>query len=159
MPKCKERKQLLGGGEQSFDCELVRLVERHSILKYTIHRERMVGTLKLAPGTVTFGFYWTDRPYTLYKWLSSSVVELGNYFNVADSVRLSPDQVVWRDLFLDVLVLPSGQVEVLDEDEIPGNVDNGILDYIAASKHLILSRNKEIIKSTTFELLQLKLLN
>jgi hypothetical protein len=117
MSVCVERKKLLAGGEERYRCDLVFHEGSFCVLRYVLDKPARVGSLDLDAGTVTYGFYWSDRRYTLYKWISPANTEVGNYFNVADQISISRTEVVWRDLILDVLIKQDGAVEILDEEE------------------------------------------
>jgi len=145
---CKEKKRLLSGTEVTYDCELVALSDRLGILKYSIDQQWQVGSLILQPGAVTYGFYWPDRSYVLYKWLSEDGDVLGDYFNIADSVMLSAQEFSWRDLVVDILVLTTGQIEVLDEDEMPESLDEELRDYIESVKQMLLRNYPAVIMET-----------
>jgi predicted RNA-binding protein associated with RNAse of E/G family len=77
---------------------------------------------------------WFDKSITAY------------YFNIADSIYLSRQKFVWRDLVVDVLVLPNGFIKVLDEEEIPLSIDKSLKDYIESGKKTILQNYKTIIQ-------------
>jgi hypothetical protein len=47
----------------------------------------------------------------------------GHGANVGDVVRLDDREIEWQDLIVDVLGTPDGTVRVLDEDELPGDLD------------------------------------
>jgi predicted RNA-binding protein associated with RNAse of E/G family len=149
MKSCKEKKQLLSGTEVTYDCELVALCNGLGILKYSIDQQWQVGSLILRPGAVTYGFYWPDRSYVLYKWLNRNGDALGDYFNIADSVTLSTQEFSWRDLVIDILVLPTGQIEVLDEDEMPEYLDEELKDYIESVEEMLLRNCQAVIVETT----------
>ena len=146
---CKERKKLLSGKEIIYNCELVTLDRRFGILKYLVEKQQKVGTLVLPTGTVSYGFYWIDRPYILYKWFSKKNGNiLGDYFSIADSVRLSTKEFSWRDLIVDILVLPSGNVEILDEDEVTEFLEENLQDYIESEKQMLLRNYQGVIAET-----------
>ena len=148
MKLCTEKKRLLSGTEVTYDCELAALSDKLGILKYSIDRQWQVGSVTLRPGAVTYGFYWPYRPYVLYKWLDKSGDALGDYFNIADSVILSEQEFSWRDLVVDILVLPTGHVEVLDEDEIPESLDEELRDYIESVKQMLMRNCRAIVVET-----------
>jgi len=145
MTVCIERKRYLSGGEATFACELVALEPDFGILKYVLDREWQVHGLALRPGHVTYAFYWTERPYNLYWWVDERGQTLGHYFNLADSVVLSRDEFSWRDLVVDVLVLPDGQVHVIDEDQVPGELDGNLGTYIQTARQQVLHDHRGII--------------
>ena len=146
MRKCRERKRYLSGAEVAFECELVALEARHGILRYVIERPWQVAGLSLEPGIVTYAFYWMDRPYNLYRWQNGNGETVGFYFKLADSVSLSPEEFVWRDLIVDILVLPDGWVRVIDEDEVPEELEDGLRSVIEAGKNQVLQHCQAIIQ-------------
>ena len=146
MRVCKERKRYLSGDEVTFECELIALENKSGILKYVLDQEWQVQGLTLRPGDVTYAFYWTDRPYNLYWWVKRDGQTVGFYFNLADSVSLSPHEFVWRDLIVDVLILPGGQVQVIDEGEVPDDLDGELGALIASAKQQVLQNYPVIIK-------------
>jgi predicted RNA-binding protein associated with RNAse of E/G family len=149
MRTCRERKRYLSGAEVVFECELVALEDRFGILKYVLDRRWQVHGLTLHPGTLTYAFYWLDRPYNLYWWLDGSGETVGYYINLADSVQLSAREFAWRDLVIDLLVLPGGRIRLIDEEELPDGLEQGLLSYIQAGKRLLLRDYKAIIEEAT----------
>ncbi len=147
MNKCLEIKHILAGGKQIFECELIYTDYQFGILKYVLEKSYTVSNLELPEGTITYAFYWVDRPYTLYKWYDGRK-NLANYFNIADRITLSDNKFEWRDLIVDVLISPKGIVEVLDEDEIPEDIDLEIKKYIYQNKEYILREYPQIILET-----------
>jgi predicted RNA-binding protein associated with RNAse of E/G family len=141
---CKEVKRLLAGGEVIYECELIHVEENFGILKYVFNKEFKTEDVIIHPGTVSYGFYWMSKPYNLYMWFDKNII--GYYFNIADSLYLSKQRFVWRDLIVDVLVLPNGFVKVLDEEEIPLSIDKNLKDYIESGKKTILQNYKTIIQ-------------
>jgi len=149
MKPCKERKRFLSGIEVTYNCELVALCSQFGILKYLVDRQQQIGSLTLRSGTVSYGFYWPDRPYTLYKWFKKNGDVVGDYFSLADSVILSAQEFSWRDLVVDILVLPTGEIEVLDENEIPESLDERLRAYIESGKQMLLRNYRAVIRETT----------
>ncbi len=149
MTHCRERKRFLSGKEIVYDCELLTFQGQFGVLRYSIEHRQRVGSLILQPGTVSYGFYWVDRPYILYKWFDEKGNGCGNYFSLADSVVLSPQEFCWRDLIVDVLVLPTGQIEILDEDEIPDSLDEQLRVRIERGKQVVLKDYKVVVEETT----------
>jgi predicted RNA-binding protein associated with RNAse of E/G family len=93
----------------------------------------------LPAGTVSVGHFWADRPYNVYHWLDRAGQTLGYYFNICDQTRVGPGIIEWRDLIVDVLALPGGRLDVLDEDELPAVLAPEIAAHIAAGKQAILT--------------------
>jgi predicted RNA-binding protein associated with RNAse of E/G family len=149
MKPCKEKKRFLSGIEVTYNCELVALCSQFGILKYLVERQQQIGSLALWSGTVSYGFYWPDRPYILYKWFKKNGNAVGDYFSLADSVTLTAQEFSWRDLVVDILVLPTGEIEVLDENEIPESLDERLRAYIESVKQMLLRNYRAVVRETT----------
>ena len=66
---------------------------------------------------------------------------------------------MWRDLIVDILVLPGGEVEILDEVELPTAADTWLKIYIEATKQMVLRKYPAIIEETNHLLKQYPLAN
>lgn len=124
-PRIIERKTRLDGSFSDFSCDAL-LVEpgRRAVLRYVSDRTwTIAGTdVTVRPGTVTVGHFWVDRPYNVYQWLADGRT-LAYYCNVATATTVTADVVAYLDLTVDVLVRPSGQTMILDEDELPDDLE------------------------------------
>jgi hypothetical protein len=146
MSLCLEKKLTLAGKVHTFPCELVSFEPGFGILRYVVDREYLIGDTRLLPGDVTCAFYWQDRPYTLYTWRLLRDGSTLYYFNIADSVSLHPREFIWRDLVLDILIDAQGSAHVLDEDELPEDLDADVARYIQRAKDHILLHFRDIIR-------------
>lgn len=116
-----ERKIRLDGSVSEFRCERLSLeVGRRAVLRYRMDREWIIGDtgIALRPGQITIAHYWSDRPYNVYHWLDGART-IAYYCNVASDTMIHEDVVAYTDLVVDVLVRPSGETIVLDEEELP----------------------------------------
>jgi hypothetical protein len=139
-----EKKLTLSGRTFLFECELLLLRSGLGVLKYIIDREYVVDGIKLQPGDITHALYWTDRPYTLYIWhLTGNRVI--HYFNIADRISLQPREFLWRDLTVDILIDNDLSIHVLDENELPDNLDPALSRYIQKAKAMIMLEHPAII--------------
>ncbi len=145
MSLCIEKKLTLTGKIFLFECELLHLEKNFGLLKYVIDRSYEVSTLKLHSGDITYALYWTDRPYTLYIWRLQNG-QVNYYFNIADSVSLSPKEFIWRDLAVDVLIDAEKNAQVLDEDELPENISPELSSFIEHGKRMIVRHYRRIIR-------------
>ncbi len=145
MPAVVEVKRTLAGDEKRFNCRLLSGNAGHVVLLWVAPDVMNVHGVVLPAGTVTFGHYWGDRPYNVYHWMDTVGQTLGYYFNIADQTRIAPDRLSWRDLVVDVLVLPGAPPRVLDEDELPANlpaelratIDAGVAAVVGGGENLI----------------------
>jgi protein associated with RNAse G/E len=65
--------------------------------------------------------FYADRPYNVFAVHDGSAGGLkGWYCNITRPARLSPADVYFEDLALDLVVFPDGRSLVLDEDEFAG---------------------------------------
>lgn len=151
MPLCTEKKITLAGPIHTYSCERVFLGNGFGILKYVIDREYDIQGIHLSPGDITYALYWEDRPYTLYIWYRTKHDRPVYYFNIADSIRLSPDAFVWRDLIIDILI-DSGRMQVLDEDEFPGDLSTDLKAYVIEAKEHIINNYQSILEEARREL-------
>jgi hypothetical protein len=154
MSLCIETKRTLSGETKTYRCELLHFGSGFGVLRYVIDREYDVYGVELAPGDKTIALYWEDRPYTLYIWRRRTAKTPVYYFNIADRISLTPQEFIWRDLVVDILVDSRG-VHVLDEDELPSNLDARILQSIRETQAHILNNYPRIIKEAVAKLLSI----
>jgi len=139
LPAILEIKRTLDGREKRFDCRLLSLADAsHAAVLWVAPDAMHVHGVDLPAGTVTFGHFWTDRAYNVYHWTDRSGATIGFYFNLADSTRIADGLIEWRDLTVDVLAMPGGRLEVLDEHELPADLDPALQRTIDAGKAAIL---------------------
>jgi len=120
-----ERKRGLDGSVAEFACTGLAIDPgRSAVLGYTVGRDWTVagGVITVPAGAVTIGHFWADRPYNVYHWLVDGRT-LAYYVNASAAPRITPDTVEWLDLAVDILVRPDASFLVLDEDEIPPDLD------------------------------------
>jgi protein associated with RNAse G/E len=129
----RERKVRLDGSEDVFMCERLLLEPgKRAILRYRVDREWRIadGALVVPAGSVNLAHYWMDRPYNVYQFMADGRT-LAYYCNVAEPTAIREDLVEYLDLAVDVLIRPSGEALVLDEDELPPDLAPMRRKYIA----------------------------
>jgi predicted RNA-binding protein associated with RNAse of E/G family len=131
-----ERKTRLDGSVVKYICEPI-VVEpgRRAVVRYVAEQDRpLEGTdLVLRKGTVTVGHFWTDRPYNVYHWLDAGKT-VAFYVSIATDTTIETAAIGYRDLVVDVLIRPSGSIDILDEDELPPSIEPR--DRLAIAKAL-----------------------
>jgi hypothetical protein len=136
-----ERKTRLDGTVSEYACERL-LIEpgRRAVLRYPIDRDWNIADtgLVITPGNVTIAHYWIDRPYNVYHWLDGDRT-IAFYCNVATDTVIEDSVVGYTDLVIDILVRPSGETLVLDEEELPPD--------LAPAHRLVIARALEAIGS------------
>ncbi len=136
-----ERKARLDGTSAEFRCEALHIEPgQRAVLRYTSdHEARIRDTdIVLPPGTVTIAHYWTDRPYNVYHWLADGRT-VAFYVNVADRTEITADAVSYRDLVVDVVLRPSGALEILDEEELPADLEPAARKAIADALEIVVT--------------------
>ena len=129
-----EIKTTLTGERKVFDCERVRYTEGETVVVYRMPRNVQLEDLLLPEGSLSLGYFWEARNYNAYHWVDDNRHTLALYFNICDSTRITPQQVAWRDLTVDILITPDLRCRVLDEDELPNDIDPELLSLINATR-------------------------
>ena len=142
-----ERKIRLDGTTEDFRCEPLALEPgRRAVLRYLLDRDWHVADVLVVPrGAVTVSHYWTDRPYNVYHWLVDGRT-LACYCNVVAATTIAPDLVTYEDLTVDVLIAPDGTATVLDEDELPPDLDPRHRRTIAQALEAIMSSPRRLLR-------------
>ena len=123
-PRITEVKTTLDGRQKTFDCELLRLdLPSECVVIYRMPEDTRVEDILLPAGTVSLGYFWQHRHFNLYQWVDDSMATLALYFNICDNTRISEQRIAWRDLCVDVLLTPDLNCRVLDEEELPDDID------------------------------------
>ena len=80
--------------------------------------EMVVGGLRLAPGDCFVETYYANRWYNIFAVYARENGRLrGWYANVGEPLEVTTAGIAYRDLALDLVVLPDGRQVVLDRDE------------------------------------------
>ena len=139
LPRILEIKRTLAGRETHFDCGMLSSEGEHLVVLFVANETMHVHGVELPAGTMTFGHFWGNRPYNVYHWLARATgMTLGVYVNLSSDTRIEDQRLEWRDLIVDVLVLPGAGPRVLDEDEIPPDAAPDLLQAIESAKAEVL---------------------
>jgi hypothetical protein len=144
--RISEIKTTLSGKRQIFDCERIYYAVGKTVVSYRMPADHLLADLLLPAGSLSLGYFWEDRPYNSYHWVDDKRQTLALYFNVCDSTHISPDQVAWRDLSVDILITPDQRCRVLDEDELPDDLDPELLAYINATRDLLCTEPASLLR-------------
>ena len=142
-----ERKTRLDGTVSEFRCERLSLeVDHRAVLRYVMDREWVVADtgIVLGPGQITIAHYWKDRPYNVYHWLDGTRT-IAYYCNVASDTVISEALVGYTDLVVDVLLRPSGETVVLDEEELPPDLAPALRIHIARALETIAAGPRRLV--------------
>ena len=152
MSSITEIKTTLLGERKTFECELLQATASDAVVVYRMPADHQLEDILLPKDTLSLGYFWQDRPYNAYHWIDAQQQTIALYFNVCDSTVISTESIAWRDLMVDILITPDGRCRVLDEDELPTDIDAELLHYIEHTRdhlcHHPLSRLTEYDKLT-----------
>jgi hypothetical protein len=154
LPSVLEVKTLLDGRRKEFACRVIERSPEALVVLFVSDREYVVGggpghgpgePLVLPVGTVTFGHFWVARPYNVYHWQTPTGRTLAHYFNLASDTTWGADRLAWRDLTLDLLVLPDAEPRLLDQDELPADLDQATVAAIDRARSVVLAEQRRCI--------------
>jgi len=147
-----EIKTTLLGECKTFACELLQATATDAVVIYRMPADHQLEDILLRKGTLSLGYFWQDKSYNAYHWINAQDETVALYFNVSDNTIISAESIAWRDLMVDVLITPDGRCRVLDEDELPADIDSGLRQYIDHTRDQLcrepLSRLAEYDKLT-----------
>ena len=132
-----EIKTTLAGERKEFDCELLKFTRGEVAVIYRMPRDVQLEDLLLPKDSISIGYFWEDRAYNTYHWIDEQCQTLALYFNICDNTRISRQQVAWRDLTVDVLITPDLRCRVLDEEELPDDLDSDLRVYIESASNAL----------------------
>jgi protein associated with RNAse G/E len=142
--KFKEFKKTYYGKIKEFDCVLAEKKTDEVVIVYKISAPLRFLEVDLPSGVRSFGYYWARRNYNVYHWVSEDNKTIVFYFNVSRSTEILDDRVYWQDMIVDIALFSDGKMEVLDEEEIPPDMNSEDRRLIEKTKKEILSNAKEI---------------
>ncbi len=94
---------------------------------------RISDEVTFEPGDVFYEHYDAGKPYGLWQVLSPDEARLKCWYcNISTPAEFGDDTITFRDLLLDVLLLPDGRHEVLDRDDLTAALAAGLDPALAA---------------------------
>lgn len=107
--------------------------------------------LTIPKGSYTVAYYWGNRPYNLYVWRDQGGSYLGSYFNIVKNTCITDEVVSFEDLIVDIMVLPSGEFFILDEDELLEPLEQFEDGYVEKALHTVLNTIQELLPNIIIE--------
>lgn len=146
-----EVKQTLSGERREYGCQLLEQREGRLVLGHHLPEGGAVEALQIPAGSRTLAYYWQQHPYNVYHFLAPGGGTLGFYFNLSGPVYVGEDHVVWQDMVVDVLIVPDPtlgyRVEVLDEDEVPDDLDPATRSHIDAALAEVMASWPAVVRA------------
>ena len=146
-----EVKRHLDGRAERFDCLLVLLRPHLAVVRFDHEKQRRASGYRIPAGSRTYGFFWRQRPYVLYRIAGPDGRLIAHRFDVVEDVRLGEREVSYIDLLLDLWVDPDGRARLEDEDEVEEYARRGLLasaqrKRIDTTSDLLLRRYRVIVR-------------
>ncbi len=129
-----EVKTTLAGERHEFECELLQTSADEAVVIYRMPGDRQLEDVFLPKDTISIGYFWQQKPFNAYHWVDDQQDTLALYFNICDNTRISTSLIEWRDLVVDVLMTADGRCRVLDEHELPDDLEPGLRLYIESTR-------------------------
>ena len=110
-----ERKRKPDGSERRYRCRLEHASSSLVVVSYVMRQGGAVfGTpIDIPPGSVSYGYFWRSRPYTVYRMRAGDRI-VAHRFDAVAGVRYREGEVAYRDLALDWWV--TAENELIEED-------------------------------------------
>ena len=113
-----ERKRKPDGSERRYPTNLVYASRSLVIVSYVMRQGGAVfGTpIEIPPGSVSYGYFWRSRPYTVYRMRDGDRI-VAHRFDAVAGVSIREGEVSYRDLALDWWLTAEGELLEEDRDE------------------------------------------
>ncbi|HEX6030266.1 MAG TPA: DUF402 domain-containing protein [Tepidiformaceae bacterium] len=147
-----ERKRKPDGTVREYPCEFVMRRRGLLVIRFRMQKGGSIfGTpIDVPPGSVSYGYFWANRPYNLYRMFRADGSLIAHRFDAVSDVRLLDGAVEYRDLVLDWWVLPDDTIIEEDREELGTLSEAGVLsaeDVTRANRaaYQVLSRYRHVI--------------
>ncbi|MXX18401.1 MAG: DUF402 domain-containing protein [Dehalococcoidia bacterium] len=113
-----ERKRKPDGSERRYICALEHASASLVVVSYVMRQGGAVfGTpIDIPPGSVSYGYFWRARPYTVYRMRDGDRI-IAHRFDAVAGVRIREGEVAYRDLALDWWLTAENVLIEEDRDE------------------------------------------
>ena len=124
-----ERKQKPDGTWREYGCTLLYRSPSLVVVRFVMEKGgEIFGTpVVIPPGSVSHGYFWTNRPYNLYRMRTMTGDVLAHRFDAVTDVRITGEGVEYRDLVLDWWVDADGGIIEEDREELAEMEAAGLL--------------------------------
>ncbi len=152
MTSYLEKKEKPGGKVLEYEVELVHRTATLAIVRFEMRQGGGPPRLpvEVPAGSVSYGYFWARRPYSLYRWRSPEGAILAHRLDAVTDVRITATEVAYRDLVLDWWVLPGDELLEEDRDELAELLASGTITAAEAERaneaaRQVFSRYRHII--------------
>jgi hypothetical protein len=126
-PPFLEKKTKMDGTVHEYRCTAAHVEGGLAVVRFPMRGGGLIpGTsVYVPPGSTSFGFFWSSRPYNLYRMVDREGEPFAHRFDAVADVRIGARELSYRDLVLDWWVLPDDTLIEEDRDEYEAFVADG----------------------------------
>lgn len=117
-PTIREVKKRLHGTAKSFDVDLLLREGTLTLVRFVTVVAMKGDENRFPAGSYTYGFFWDDRNYDIYRMHLPDGTLYAHRFDVLKNTRFTGKRLEWTDLLLDVWIYPDGQLVWKDEEQV-----------------------------------------
>jgi predicted RNA-binding protein associated with RNAse of E/G family len=143
--KITEVKLRLRGEPKQFEVELLLREGGLTLVRFVTQTAMKGDENRFAAGSYTYGYFWDDRNYNVYRMHLASGKLYGHRFDILRDAHLEGDRLFWTDLLLDVWLYADGRVAWKDEDELAEYLREGWMSQ--ADGELVRRTRSELERS------------
>lgn len=114
----QERKRHLQKPDEFYWCAEVHREPDYLVLRYDVTTDSRLGPTIIPAGSVTFAHYRPGVPYVLWEMLDPNRALIGYCYHLCRPPQIGADFVEYVDLLLDLWFDASGNLTVLDDNEL-----------------------------------------
>lgn len=101
-----------------------------------------LGHLVFEPEDYLVEYFATDEPFNAFAIFSPDDRFKGWYCNITQPTEIRNRTIIWHDLYIDIIQGVSGDIKILDEDEL---ADSGIGDKDPALHQMITAARDSVV--------------
>ena len=113
-----EIKHRVRGADKVFEVQPVLRAPGFIVVRFVSDRPLKVDGHPIESGSVTLGYFWSDRTYNVYRVAGPGGALVAHRFDILRDVSIAEDRIEWTDLLVDAWVWPDGRVEWKDLEQL-----------------------------------------
>lgn len=126
-PPFLEKKQKIDGTVREYRCTAAYRSDTFVVIRFPMRGGGIIPgtTIHVPRDSVSYGFFWANRPYNLYRMVTAAGEPFVHRFDAVADVSISHDSVSYRDLVLDWWALPDETLIEEDREDYEALVSSG----------------------------------
>jgi hypothetical protein len=147
-----EKKVKIDGTVREYRCTRAHAEPGLVVVRFPMRGGGLVpGTaVYVPPGSVSLGFFWSAKPYNLYRMIDREGQPFAHRFDAVADLNIGPHELSYRDLVVDWWALPDGTLIEEDREEYDELVRDGMIasadeETVREASQAVYSRYRHII--------------